>query len=574
MIFSVVTWVGPAQFIYLIRKTNWIIHPMIPFLISDNPLPERVKWPARFFLLTLILLSFGIMLHPLVDPDVFIHLRDGRYWVESGLHIDKDPFTYTAADHPIEKIEWLFRIGIYSAWKIGGYSLLTIIKAVITTIAFLLFGGLIYRRWPNLGVAGSFLGLAVLAAWTRVFPERPQMFTYLLLPWVIHLLEDYRTAKQALTSSEAKKLWLIPLLVIPWANLHPGFIVLFAFLGAHCLDYAWMYLTTRDTQRLHQLGLLCLVAMLSFLAGTIGPAGFSIYSFIAQILGNSDFFKTIVEWMPPEFQRKLVFFLLLGFIWLVQLFIIRQTRLSDFLLLLLFSYLALKSRRNIVLFLLATMPSLAEHLRSLITEWFPDWQISLAVRRKGLIFGTMVMVAILLLTTFTGYAFRLGQFPDYHPTHGLAWIQKHGLQGRLFAPLHWGGYIGWITNNKIKVFMDGRLPTFAGRIYTDYNRIIYGDAAHCLSTLNKYNIQILLVSPKNYFRLFQQLEISGQWALVYWDHVSQVFIRRHGPNQVLAEQMGYKNIDPNATPYFNPHKPERALAEVEREAMYLKPRSF
>jgi tetratricopeptide (TPR) repeat protein len=513
------------------------------------------------------------MLHPLVDPDVFIHLRDGRHWVESNFHIDKEPFAYTAAEKPLEKAEWLFRIGIYLTWKLGGYALITIVKALLITLAFLFYGGLLYRRWPNLGVTAVLMGLSILAVWTRIAPERPQLFTYLFLPWAIHLLENYRFCSHPFRSHEAKKLLLIPCLVVPWANLHPGFVILFLFLGAFSLDYLVTYIKTRESHSLQQFGGIVLLTTAVFLAGLLNPMGFSLYTFVAKAMGNQNFLQTIVEWMPPEFHRKPVFFFLLGVVWVIQLFSIRRTRLSDFCLLLLFTYFALKSRRNISLFLVAAMPALIAHLRYLQQTWFPGLNLTFQKRRTWLWLGSASLGALLIFLTSVGYAFRLGQFPDYHPTQGLAWIESQNLQGRLFAPLHWGGYIGWMTEGKQKVFMDGRLPTFAGKIFTDYGHIIYGNTTHCLPTLDEHNIQILLVSPKSYYSLFQQLNNSDQWVLVYWDHVSQIFVRRVGPNAAIAKTHAYHAIDPNATPYTNPQEADRALAEIER-AHLAAPDSF
>ncbi|MBN1595262.1 tetratricopeptide repeat protein [candidate division FCPU426 bacterium] len=538
-----------------------------------HPLPDAVKWPARFFFWGLVLLIFGLMLHPLVDPDVYIHLRDGRHWVETGLRVQQDPFTYTASDQPFEKVEWLFRIGIYLLWKTGGLSLLIIAKAAVITLAFLLFAGLMYRRWPQLGLTAGLLGLSLLALWTRVAPERPQIFTYLLLPLVIHLLEDFRLDDTAGAGSPEQRLWYIPVLVVPWANLHPGFVVLFAFLGVHSLDHLLAYWRQKDPRCLKRFFRLCLVTLVCFLAGALNPLGFGIYSFVFHALANQQFMLTIVEWMPPELQRKPVFFLTLAIVWVVQLFSFRRTRASDFFLLLLFSYLSLKSRRNIPFFLLAAMPAFAGHLHYLQETWFPGRAFSYTQKRRGFIMGQAVLGIILGITVATGYSFRLGQFPDYHPTQGLAWIQARNLQGRLFAPLHWGGYIGWKTHGSIQVFMDGRLPTFAGKTYTDYGYIIYGDPQHCLAMLDAYDIEILLVSPQNYYSLFEQLNQSGRWALVWWDHVSQVFVRRQGINRQAALENEYLSIDPNATPYLNPSHPEQSRQEIERAATAA-PHSF
>ncbi len=126
-------------------------------------IPHDLRRPSRFFIITLLVLALGLLIRPLVDPDVYIHLRDGKHWIATGLQPGNDPFTYTTEHKPIEKVECLFRIGLYQAWKIGGNNFLILIKALAMTAALFLIGLLIYRRWAHLGITSMLLGLTVLA---------------------------------------------------------------------------------------------------------------------------------------------------------------------------------------------------------------------------------------------------------------------------------------------------------------------------------------------------------------------------------------------------------------------------
>ena len=72
-----------------------------------------------------------------------------------GLQVGNDPFTYTASEKPFDQIEPLFRIGIYELWRVGGYDLLILTKALLMTLTFLSLGLLMFRRWPRLEVVGG-----------------------------------------------------------------------------------------------------------------------------------------------------------------------------------------------------------------------------------------------------------------------------------------------------------------------------------------------------------------------------------------------------------------------------------
>jgi tetratricopeptide (TPR) repeat protein len=521
------------------------------------------SWPSRLFVASLLVLAFGLLLQPLGDPDVYIHLRDGRYWVQNHLKPGPEPFAYTVPDKQIEKVEVLFRIGIYLAYRLGGYPLLIVAKALAMTAALWLLGWLVYRRWPNLGVVALLLAAAVVAPMSRIMPERPYVVTYLLLPWVMLVVERFRSEE---SPCSRLALWLLPLAVIPWVNLHPGFVVLFGFVGSHLLEEAlalWQAPTPAVKRRFLHLAAVLAAALL---AGAVNPLGFGIYRFVLDTTASQDFMRYLTEWAPPRWSEQPLFFVLFGVTWLAQILAFRQARLADLLPLLAFSVLALKSYRNLPLFFFAALPPLAASLRWLVGR--VPWRMALTAfrQRLALLAGTGLVVVVLTFTAITGYSFRLGLIPNLYPTQGLPWLLKHPLNGRVLAHDIWGGYIGWISEGGLQVFIDGRFPLFGEKLYADYRKMIWGDPQDCLALLDRYGIQGLLVSPKNEIRMFQQIWKSGQWILVYWDDDCLIYARSSQGNLPVILSFGYVAIDPKKNPFFHPSKPDLALAEAQRAA--------
>jgi len=523
-------------------------------------------WPRRLLIFALLALGLGLLIQPVADPDVYIHLRDGRYWLESNLHVDKEPFAYTVPDKPFERTEWLFRVGAYLAWRMGGYNLLILLKAAVITAALFFLGMLAYRRWPNLGVVSLLLGLAVLAPATRLFPERPYIFTYLFLPISLLLLDDFRRA------ASRKIWWLVPLTAL-WSNLHPGFLVLFGFMGAQILDDGLAWLRSRDGQAKSRALTLLGVTAACLAAGTLNMQGPSIYAFVLNTMGTEDFMKYLVEWQPPRVSQEPVFFVLLAAVWLSVAADYRRLKLADLLPLLACTYLGLKSYRNIPLLLIAGLPVLAGHARALAGRFHSMRPWSPKARKLACGAGAALALVLLAVAAQTGYAFRGGEVAGFFPAGGLDWISRQAWQGRILTHDIWGGYTGWRTHGKIKVFMDGRMPTYGPALYSDYRKMIWGDAQQCLALLDRHQIEGLLVSPKNEQRLYLQLWQSGRWALIYWDDVCQFYVRRGGPNQPLVDQHEYRWVDPKRSPYFHPQHPEEALAEIAR-AHQTAPHSF
>jgi tetratricopeptide (TPR) repeat protein len=542
-------------------------------LITNSQIPAKLLWPTRILIMAMLLLTFGLMIHPLGDPDVFIHLRDGRHWVENNLHVDKEPFAYTVPGKSIERMEVLFRIGLYLTYKVGGYSLLTLVKAVAMTISVFLLGLLVYRRWPHLGVVGFLLAIAIVAPMNRIMPERPYVITYLLLPMVMLLIDIYRRTDAKQERSIRKYLWFIPLVTIPWANLHPGFIVMFGFLGAQILDDSIAFWRTQDIFFRQRAIWLSIIFALSFVAGAVNPVGFHMYTFVLETTASDDFMKYLTEWAPPVFSREPLFFILLISVWLAQLFALRKTRLFDLIPMLAFSYLAVKSYRNMPLFFFAALPPFADHLQYLWQKYFPKISFSQNFRRYSLYAGSAFIGLLLIFTTSTGYAFRLGEIPGMFPKNGLQWLMEHPIKGRLLTHDIWGGYTGWATRGQIQVFIDGRFPLFGEKLYAEYRKIIWGDPQQCLALLDKHNIQGLLISPKNEIKLFYQLWKSRNWALVYWDDVCSLYVRKTEAHKSLTVPFQYFAIDPKRNPYFNPAVPEMALQEAQRAAE-ISPNSF
>jgi tetratricopeptide (TPR) repeat protein len=524
---------------------------------------RRDPWSAAFVACWL-LLACGLLVQPLADPDVYIHLRDGRYLVEHGFRVDREPFSYTAADKPFETVEWLFRTGAYLTWRLGGLDLLILLKSLALTAALFLLGRLLYRRWPNLGGVTVLLVLGALAPMTRLFPERPYVFTYLFLPLVMLWLEDLRSAPPEGEAAARRRLWLLPLLTVPWANLHPGFLVVFGFLGAQAAEDAWRLWTGADAAAGRRLRTLGAVSAAVFLAGAVNPMGFELYSFILKTTGSREFMQYLLEWAPPRLASEPVFFGLLALAWLAQAANWRRTRLADLLVLGAFSYLGLSSYRNLPLFVIAALPGLAANLAGLRAAWFPAARFPAAWRPRALAAGGALALLLLAAAGATGWALRGGPLQGFYPRAGVQWLSNQPFQGRLLTHDIWGGYLGWATHGKVKVFIDGRMPTFGEKLYAEYRKMIWGDPQECLPLLDRYRIEGVLVSPKNDPKLFQRFWGSDEWSLVYWDDVCLLYVRRQGANAAWAAPLVYTAMDPKRTPYFNPAEMERALAEVER----------
>ena len=140
------------------------------------------------------------------------------------------------------------------------------------------------------------------------------------------------------------------------------------------------------------------------------------------------------------------------------------------------------------------------------------------------------------------------------------------MEGRIFAHDLWGGYIGWNTHGKIKVFIDGRIEMFGIDTFRDYMHIVYGNDLDFSFLLKRYDIQAILMRHDNENKFFEQLWKSGDWALIYWDDVALLYARRDGPNHGLIAQYEYRLADPKRGIDLQKASLKTALAETRRAA--------
>ena len=187
--------------------------PVAPVKLTTVDTPETGTSPLerRLFLIlaaVALIYAFCAGLRTVSDFDLGWQLATGR-WVAQHHHISSmDVFSYTAQGEP-----WVYPVGaglvLYAAYLLGGYGLISWIAAAacVGTIALLL------RRGSAVS-AGIAIIAVPLIAW-RTAP-RADMFTVVLFAAFLSLLwENYQTGRA--------RLWLLPLLMVAWVNLHFGF---------------------------------------------------------------------------------------------------------------------------------------------------------------------------------------------------------------------------------------------------------------------------------------------------------------------------------------------------------------
>jgi hypothetical protein len=216
----------------------------------------------------------------LPDLDLWGYLAFGRlYWSEASFPY-QDIFAYVPTIKPFVYHEWLTGVVFYplaiATGEVGlqtlkyGLGLGTVALAYATA-----------RRRGGSQVAATLLILMTCYIWKRGYGAvRAQVFTFFFFALVLYILERVRLSKRW-----GGLMWL-PLIMVPWANFHGGFVAGLGLIFLYALGEAlagrpfWPYVLT---------------LVVATLATLINPYGWDYWSYLAWALTMP---RPIGEWLP------------------------------------------------------------------------------------------------------------------------------------------------------------------------------------------------------------------------------------------------------------------------------------
>jgi hypothetical protein len=184
---------------------------------------------ARWVLpLLLGVVTFLGLIFPLYDTDFWWHLRTGEWILEQGWVPQLDLYTFADADRPWIDLHWGFQVLITLLHRVGGVSLVIVVKGLVIAAAVLVAFRATGEGWPLARRVACWLP-AVICIWGRGY-ERPEMLSQLFL--AIWLWVAFRVER------EPKWVWLLPLVQLVWVNCHALFVLGLVVAGCGVADWA------------------------------------------------------------------------------------------------------------------------------------------------------------------------------------------------------------------------------------------------------------------------------------------------------------------------------------------------
>lgn len=474
--------------------------------------------------LSVFVFAFNVPL----DIDTFWHLRSGEWQVTNGAILHVDVFSSTYTDAPWLNVYWLAQLLFYGAYALQGEWGIAILTGLLAVAGM----AIVAHACETGPIERAFIIVLTGSAAKIFWPARPQMFSFLFSAVVVYILWLFQ--KRGIN-----RLWVIPVLMIPWANMHLGFSIGLILIGLAIIGEAAYWGIRRfkkegnvpgDAPTFKPVAQLVLAAAACIVAILINPYGVDTLLHPFQTLGIGVLRDSITEWLSPDFHNPRLWpfaLLLLGVPVIIGLSS-RRLDIRDAVMLAGTGLNALLAGRNISVFSVAVAPIFAIHLTSLLGD--------LGIRAapaghptRGYTFALNWLILFLIMGGTAIYMVSLFQ-PDKLaatrreglPIEGVAALRETDPHGRLFNAYEWGGYLIWAARD-FPVFVDGRTDLYGDDFLREYLRTYYAQPGW-QAYLNRWNIETILIETK--CPLAQVLLMSDDWTRIHRDDLSSLFVRK------------------------------------------------
>lgn len=502
----------------------------------------------------------------LADPDLWGHTLYGMRAVEAGVLTERtDPFSYTAAGATWINHEWLTEYQLGWLWlKFGNIGLIAWRNAWVIVLWSLVAAAL--RRASVSASAGLFLmvfNAEVLSDF--VIFVRPQLATFACFAVFLFVLrtwwdETSNEAHQAIESNGlirlSFKLYLLPLIMVLWTNMHGGFLAGIGVLGVFTFAAVWR--GVHDPTRRRAAIELTLVAIACGLATLLNPYGYRMHEMLWQHLITEQFVR---EWQPVWATGLAPVLCVPFLIVLLGFSKSRRWQWIDAAVFAVVGWQAVFHLRHVALlsiavFIVLPVPA-SEALQRLFPQLVERWSQPAYKLRRVLAVGLISVFLLGIQARATGELWRSrvapwqvavecrGQVPGM-PVDALRFLQEHDLHGNLITDYGWGQFVIWHRFPQTKVAFDGRYRTvYSHEIEQQFLDWQKADEEQTrVAMIDDHPTEIALLPAGR--ATDRWLARRADWACVFRDSQAAVFVKRIPKFAAIYERPLDSNSQPTA----------------------------
>ena len=490
------------------------------------------------FISLFLYLSFCVGKRLLFDCDTGYHIRAGEHIINTFLVPKHDIFSFLTPPIPWTAHEWFSEVIMATVHRAFGLTGIVIFFSLIISLVYYLLFKIIRRNSGNI-ILATFIVLIVLTASQIHWLARPHIFSLLLMVIWYYLLDEYYYHNK-------NYLYLLPLMMLIWVNLHGGFLAGFILLGIYLAGNVVKSISSQGKERdlyKTKARLLGLITVACLFVSLINPNGYHILLFPFNLISNKFIMDNISEFLSPNFHtfiaKAFEFILLLMF----SIFAISKVRLNiiELAMVLLFTHMSLCSKRYIPLFCIIVAPILMRKIQQLlkatdgkIADFINRRSISISetdASTKGYVWPIVAIVLVVVLAANGKIKYKFDV--KIKPVDAVEFLKKENIKGNMFDNDEFGDYIIYAAWPKYKVFFDGRSDMYGVERLKEYMKVARVKPGWD-EVLKKYDINWIIYNANSSLSLL--LMEKDDWTLIYADKVANIFVKDIPENQDLIRK--------------------------------------
>jgi tetratricopeptide (TPR) repeat protein len=532
-------------------------------------------------LLCLFLISVFInFLGPIIDPDFPFHLKTGEYIYQHREIPKSDPFSFYDEGIITDRGKftlsqyWISQIIFYKLYSLTGPPGIILLRAAV-------FSAFVFLLWFALRKRGFYSSLiisilvAIMLQSSKL--DRPQIFSFLFTLILILLIEKFREKPESTTP-----LYLIPPLMLLWANMHAGvvfgiaIILIYALSEGLKLPINKFNFISRPLEKKSAL-IFFVIALSAILFSYVNPiTNNQILMTLESHTEAKWLYESVREYMSPTeemgspFTSKISiasFWILFGFVSIIVVLNVMRTKSIDitvFVLILFSSVAAFTAVRYIPFFLAIALPLSRGYRFWEEISFIRDFKRSPVV---FVLFSFIFIFAIAFGLRERQNMFQMGRHSDY-PEGVANFLLSNRIEANMFNQNNKGSYLLWRLYPHYKIFNDTRYISLEAVIDSDiisfaleyYRQPLNSSLANALSPmvperlgkinissndyqnnhknkkslwekrLEEYNIDLIVHEAcvpytLKIYPLILRLIKDDEWVLIYMDGTMQIFVR-------------------------------------------------
>ena len=530
--------------------------------------PAWVRWlmPSVgdvVFIALLGLLAFTpLAVRLLGDAGIGWHIRAGQQILATHAIPRVDSFSATMQGKQWFAWEWLYDALVGGLERVSGLNGVVFFTALVLAGVFAWTFRLMVQRGTNVLIAVALVLLAASASMIHLL-ARPHVASWLFtVAWFWILDSTERECSGQGVRRNRKILWLLPLLMFVWVNVHGGWLIGFVLLGIYWISAVVTRLTTkgdklegvllqfRSAQRARDLAFTGMIAAVATLAN---PYGWRLHSHVYHYLSNRFLMDHIDEFQSPNFhgvaQRCFAILILIAFVALAAR--ARRLQLSEGLVALFAVYSGLVASRNIpvssLLLVIVAGPVLSQAFEKTGGRRLLGWARVAELRSagqpgaagptflarmgtvelslRGHLWAVVTVVVSCWIVFHSGFA-GPSKLMDAHfdstrfPVQAVDFLELSGSQDLVLSPDYWGGYLIYRLYPRVLVVADDRHDLYGEEFFRQYLKMVHLEPGW-ESLLREQHVHRVLMPRGS--AVANILAESPEWMLVYGDDVGVLF---------------------------------------------------